>query len=153
MQYFVGRVCSVVTASMNRSFDERVSREHFVVRIGEVTTDGIWGVHPYNDELVSFFRMDHVISIHVETELDPENPEHAAMIREFEQESGKKVMSDLKTPPKVETNPLAVIEKPPASEEPDAGDATFVDIDRLERLAEISKQTFDAHAKHPLNRL
>ena len=33
LQYFINKVCSIVTTSMNRSFDEKLSREHFVIRI------------------------------------------------------------------------------------------------------------------------
>ena len=56
MQYFVGKVCSIVTSSMNRAFDEQVNREHFVIMVEELTADGIWGTHPYNDELVALAK-------------------------------------------------------------------------------------------------
>lgn len=156
MQYFVDKVCSIVTSSMNRSFDERISREHFVIRVAEINEDGVWGYHPENIDMVSFFAMPHIISIHQEIELDPENPEHAQMIKEYEAKTGKKLESDL---PKAKTQEkpkqmdlLPVIEKTP--EPTGSGDATFVDIKSLEKLAEISKKTFDAQdliGKHPLS--
>lgn len=151
MQYFVGKVCSIVATAMNRSFDETLSRRHFVVRVQEVTTDGIWGTNPYDKDMVSFFAMPHIISVHQEVELDPTNPEHAALIAEYEKRTGKKIKSDLGAPiQKMEPKKdLPVIEKTPAMEAEEAsttGDATFIDIESLERLAEQTKRTFEAYS-------
>ncbi|MCH7605424.1 hypothetical protein IID24_05560 [Patescibacteria group bacterium] len=155
MQYFVGKVCSIVTSSMNRTFDEQVNREHFVIMVEELTADGIWGTHPYNDELVSFFCMNHIISIHEEFELDPNNPEHAEMIKEYEEKSGKKLEGDIRKPKTTQEvlkevrkeNGLNIIESngtPLPDPEPDDGGITFVDISSLEKLAAHTKKTFDA---------
>ena len=80
LQYFVDKVCTIMTTSINRSFDENLSREHFVIRIESICSDGIWGIHPYNTSLISFFKLDQVISIHEEVELDPENAQHSEEI-------------------------------------------------------------------------
>lgn len=148
LQYFVGKVCSIISTSMNRSFNEQISREHFVIRVQTINSDGIWGVHPFNDDLVSFFSLPHIISIHQEVELDPSNPEHQQMIREFEEKTGKKLESDLtrsvpKPTPKDELLPIIDQKESPVVDET-TGDATFVDIFNLEVLAEQSKRTFDA---------
>jgi len=135
MQHFTGKVCSIISASMNRSFDEQISREHFVVYVQEITVDGVWGTHPYNEDLMSFFAMEHIISIHQEIELNPENPEHAKMLKEYEDRTGAKATPDIKGTPK---------ETPPDSQEEPDGGVTFVDIDSLEELAENTKRTFDA---------
>lgn len=149
LQYFVGKVCSIVTTSMNRSFDEKISREHFVVLVQEIDDGGLWGTHPYNSDLVSFFNLDHVISIHQEEVIDPNNPEHAEMIREFEQKTGKKVEGDLKNSPKLQPEKKDLLniiqEKPPVPSKPDTGDATFVDIESLERLAEDTRRAFSQY--------
>ena len=42
LQYFINKVCSIVTTSMNRSFDEKLSREHFVIRIKTINIDYIY---------------------------------------------------------------------------------------------------------------
>ena len=160
LQYFIGKVCSIVTTSMNRSFDERISREHFVVLIQEIDSDGIWGTHPYNPDLVSYFNVEHVISIHQEEVIDPSNPEHIEMIKEFEQKTGKKVQGDLKNSPKIEVAPkvekkdlLTILkEKPPVPSSPSTGDATFVDIESLERLAEDTRRAFDQYDSFDLRR-
>jgi hypothetical protein len=139
LQYFINKVCSIVATSMNRSFDEKLSREHFVIRIKTINIDGIWGTHPYNHNLVSFFCLSHIISIHEEVELSLDNPEHVEMINEFKEKTGKEIKSD------IEYNPLNVLpEKPKEVESFEEGDSTFVDIASLERLAEQSRKTFDA---------
>ena len=152
MQYFVDKVCSIVATSMNRSFEESVSREHFVVRIREINMDGIWGTYPYNDEMLSFFAMQHIISIHQEVELNPDNPEHAQMIQEYEKKTGKKVKSDLPQFEKPVEKPsqstlLPVLKETPEPEEVSdtGGNATFVDITKLEKLAEFTRKTMAAH--------
>jgi hypothetical protein len=139
LQKFVGRVCSVVSVAMNRSFDESIAREHFVIRVQEISPDGIWGSHPYNPDLVSFFALPHVISIHEELELNPDNPEHQRMIQEYEERTGKKIQSDLRGAPKQEEL------KSEPSQETQEGQAIFVDIEGLEKLAAQTKRTFDAY--------
>jgi len=149
MQYFVGKVCSIVTTSMNRSFDEQISREHFVVRIRELNIDGLWGTHPYNESLVSFFNLNHIISIHQEIELDPNNAEHIKMIQEYEKKTGTKVQPDIGRleEPNKKVEVLPILEKSPALdvENTSTGDAIFIDIANLEKLAESTKRTFDAY--------
>lgn len=132
---------------MNRPFSEEIARDHFVVKIELINQDGIWGTHPYSKELVSFFRMEHIISIHREIEIDPANPKHATMLADIEQKTGQKVEGDLRRieKPTENTGPmLPVLEEAPAPMEVEqSGDASFVDIGVLERLAEFSKRTFD----------
>lgn len=152
MQHFVGRVCSIVSTAMNRSFNESISREHFVIRVKEITLDGIWGTHPYNEEMLSFFTMQHIISIHEEVELNPNNPEHAEMISEYEQKSGNKVKPDvgkLPTVPKAEVKSiLPVLSESPALafDDTSAGDSTFIDIESIENLAAITKRSLNAYS-------
>lgn len=149
LQYFVGKVCSIVTTSMNRSFDERISREHFVVVVQTIDIDGIWGSHPYNPDLVSYFSLEHVISIHQEEVIDPSKPEHAEMIKEYEQKTGKSIKGDLKNSPPVAPKPKELLpvlkETSPVSDNSNTGDAIFVDIESLERLAEDSRRAFSQY--------
>jgi len=149
LQHFVGKVCSIVTASMNRAFDEKISREHFVVIVEEITQDGIWGTHPYNRDLVSFFVLNQVISIHQEEVLDPTNTEHAKMIEEFEKKTGKKIKGDFAREAKKEPSKdlLPVLKEKPQA--PPVGDASFIDIDSLDRLAEETRKAFDVKSGKP----
>lgn len=79
--------------------------------------------------------MNHVISIHEEIELNPDNPEHAKLIKDFEERTGQKASPDIQGEPK---------EKPSGSEEPEGG-MTFVDIDNLEQLAESTRRNYEAY--------
>lgn len=142
MQYFVGKVCTIITSQINRHFDEKIMRDHYAVRVGEVTLDGIWGVHPEHD-IMSFFPMQHIVSIHEELELNMSNPEHKKLVEEYEKKSGKK--------PDIQYNDekkslLPVIEKktPPPVEDEGDDKVTFVDIEALTNLAKHTKKSFDA---------
>jgi hypothetical protein len=141
LQYFLGKVCTVMTSATGRSLNEKQAREHFVVRVQEINQDGIWGSHPRSD-VISFFSQDHIVSIHEEFELDPNNPEHKAMIEEFEKQTGKPIQSDIG--PIVEKTP------PPPKE----GAAAFIDVKKLKGLAEETKQANQIASMYPpLNRL
>ena len=155
LQYYVGKVCSIVTTSMNRAFDEQISREHFVIIVQTINSDGIWGVHPYNQELVSFFTLQHIISIHQEIELNDKNSEHSAMIKEYEERTGKKIQGDLKiqsntseSTKKRELLPILDEKQVTEPEELNPDDVTFVNIKNLEQLATTSKNIFDLEDKN-----
>jgi len=134
MQYFVGKVCSILTTPVNRQFDELRAREHFVVRIREITSDGIWGTHP-SSQMVSFFHDAHIIGVAEEIELDPNNPEHALMLQEYEKQTGKKLKSDI--------IPMAQL---PTQEKtaPELDQVPFVDISNLEKIAAQTKSQYDS---------
>ena len=155
LQYYVGKVCSIVTTSMNRAFDEQISREHFVIIVQTINSDGRWGVHPYNQELVSFFTLQHIISIHQEIELNDKNSEHSAMIKEYEERTGKKIQGDLKiqsntseSTKKRELLPILDEKQVTEPEELNPDDVTFVNIKNLEQLATTSKNIFDLEDKN-----
>jgi hypothetical protein len=130
---FEGKVCSIFTTPINRSFDEVRSREHFVVRIQEIGNDGIWGTHPYNNT-ISFFGMDGVLFLCEEVELDPNNPEHKAMIEEFEKKSGKKIVSDVSPHLAVKTDFV-----PPENHQPNE-----ISLDAFKAVAERAKKTYSS---------
>ncbi len=133
MQYFVGKVCTIFTPPINREFDELRSREHFVVKIEEINSDGIWGTHPYRGT-VSFFPISYLTLIQEEQLIDPNNPEHQQMIKEYEKKSGKKVMSD------VSPNLVPKL-KETTSVKPEV-EASFVDVAQLTALAKETKRSY-----------
>mgnify|MGYP007123468393 FL=1 len=157
MQYFVGKVCTIITTQINRQFDERIARDHYAIRVGEVTLDGIWGVHPEND-IVSFFPMAHIVSIHEEMELNMSDPEHRKVVEEYEKKYGKKpdIQFD-ETQKQKELLPVIQPKKEPpvpTYEEPDTDGedkVTFVDIQAISQLAKHTKRTFDAQKAHSLS--
>ncbi len=141
---FVSKVCSIVCVAMNRAFTEEISREHFVIRVSAITADGIWGTHPLNEALASFFFIDQVISIHEEIELDPEKPEHAKAIADFENKTGQKLEGDIKGQPKKTVDlSLPVLAESPVETNASTGDSIFVDIKTIEGMVERTKRTYD----------
>lgn len=93
-QTFEGRVCTIFTSSLNKTLSDRAWREHFVCRVLEINQDGLFGQHPYTGQH-QFYWHEGILSIQEETELDPANPEHAKMIREYENDTGIKLTSDV----------------------------------------------------------
>ncbi len=142
LNYFMGKVCSILTSPVNRQFDELRAREHFVIRVREITSDGIWGTHP-SSQMVSFFPAAHIIGIAEEIELDPNNPEHAQMMQEYEQHTGQKVQSDIQ-PTSVQKEAAPEPEpEPDPDPDPDPDQVPFVDITNLEKLAAQTKSQYD----------
>jgi hypothetical protein len=149
MQYFVGKICTIFTQPVNRNFNEQMAREHFVIRIGEISQDSVWGIR-LDEKAAVWFRTDQIIGIQEEMELDPNNPEHKKMIEEFEKRSGKKMKSDISSfgvPPEPEKKksvelPIMGQEKSPPPKQED-GDTTFVDISAIEKLAKQTKQSYN----------
>lgn len=151
LQYFVEKVCSVFTGPINRSFDEVRSREHFVVRVKEIDVDGLWGTHPYNNT-ISFFPLSEIKLITEEIVLDPTNPEHAKMLQQYQEKTGKPIMSDvsphmapvLKPPPAQLVNITGL--KPTENKTkaaPEKMEPAFVDVKSLSSLAKQAKRSFD----------
>jgi hypothetical protein len=136
LQHFVGKICSIILPSINRQFTEEQAQKHFVIRVQEISEDGIWGTDPFNSDIVSFFAMAHIVSILQEVELDPDNPEHAQMLKEFEEKTGKPFEPDL--------GPNKKAPQPMCAEEPADDSNMFVDIKDLSRLAAQTKAAFDA---------
>lgn len=157
---FEGKVCTIFTRPVNRTFQERIWREHFAVKITEITHDSVWTLHPYT-QTESWFNMDDVVLIQEEVELDPNNPQHIEMIKEYEKETGKKLFSDVsphlapKLPEVIHpvakehiplttsiptTVPLSLPILGEMEEAQGEGDSAFVDIDWLERLAKKTKE-------------
>lgn len=134
---FVGKVCSIFTKQLNRSFTDRQWREHFAVRITEINSDCIWAIHPYI-KTVSCFNLSDVIMIQEEIELDPNNPEHIAMIQEYEKQIEKPVVSDVSPhlAPK-----LNIINDVKEEFVDDGKNSTFIDINSLNELANITKRS------------
>jgi hypothetical protein len=147
---FENKVCTIFTTPVCKTFTERVWREHYAVRITEISNDGIWAEHPYA-KTKSFFVFDQVVFIQEEVELDPKNPLHAKMIKEYESQTGEKIFSDVSPhlAPDIdygqvelddiaEPNVLPVMQKQMV-EEPSVKESVFVDINSLDELAKFTK--------------
>lgn len=144
MQYFIGKVCSVFTSPLCRNFDEARAREHFVVRVQEIDTDGLWGTHPYNGT-ISYFPQESIRLITEEVVLDPNNPEHARMIKEYQEKTGKAVISDVSPhmAPVVELETKKA-ELPEPIDEEESQEPAFVDVKNIALMARQARRSFEA---------
>lgn len=138
---FENKVCTIFTKQVCKSFVDHVWREHYAVRVTEISSDGIWAEHPYNGT-VSFFNLEHVIFIQEEIELDPSNPIHSEMIKEYEKQTGKKIISDVSPhlAPKIEDDVEETKVEEKNTESDINPDSVFVDIESLTKLAESTKK-------------
>jgi len=150
---YVGKACTIFTTPVNRHFNEQQAREHFVIEIEEINLDGVWGFHPFYGNS-SFYPWSHIVGIYEEIVLDPNNPDHLKLIEEFQKKTGKEVLSDVSphlTPPMSNTVSIQSVETPssdPILEEPDDGKITFVDIQKLARLAKKTKKDYEMKKQH-----
>lgn len=85
LQYFVGKVCTIfISGQLQRQFSERQFTEYFVGYIDWLSEDGIMTTHPLTN-CQNFYSLANVVAISEEQQLDPDNPEEAAIIEEIRQ--------------------------------------------------------------------
>jgi hypothetical protein len=135
---FENKVCTVFTQPVCMQMEGKAWVEHHVVRIDEITSDGVWAEHPYQ-LTKSFFTMDHIVFIQEEQELDPTNPVHAKMMKEYEKTTGEKLQSDVSPylAPEIPEEVEAELEGIEPEEEKEG---VFIDIDALDALAKEAKR-------------
>jgi hypothetical protein len=149
LQYFAGKVCSIFTGPINRTFDETHSREHFVVKVQEIDIDGLWGTHPYNGT-VSFFPLNDIKLITEEIVLDPDNPVHAKMLQQYQEKTGETIISDVSPhlapiipPPPPPSQLVTINGLKPSTQPVQEMEPAFVDIKHLSALAKSTKKSLD----------
>lgn len=148
LKFYIGKTVTIMTAPTNRrTFTEQQSREYYTTIVQEIGKDGVWGVHPQFGN-VAFYAMSAIQSIHEEVALDPNNPEHAKLLQEYYDETGKVPVSDV-SPHKTPELPIIQREKPAAEPTPAAGEeeVPFVDINNLAQLARQTKKNYDNYEK------
>ena len=106
-EYFVGKVCTIFAGPINRNFDERQMVDYFVGIVQSIDEKGIWTTHPIT-KCRNYFLWTGIIGISEEQMLDPDNPEHAKLIKEHK----------------------AKKELPPEPEQ----ESPYVDIDAIQKL-------------------
>ena len=111
LNYFIGKVCTIFTTPINRTFQERQSIDYFVGRIEAIDEFGIMTSHAITG-CKNYFFLKHIIGVSEEQVLNPEKPEDAKLLEEFQ------AMKKLQT-----------------SEE----SSPFVDLDQLKALSKLSK--------------
>jgi hypothetical protein len=71
LEFFVGKVCSILVVPINRKFDEETNLEYFLGIIQRIEELGIWYSHISNGKM-NFVFMNHIVSIAEETFLPKE---------------------------------------------------------------------------------
>lgn len=65
LQAFLGKVCTIFTNPINRTFSETTLQEHFVVQVVGVTQDGILAKN-IKENIMAFFNWTNIILIQEE---------------------------------------------------------------------------------------
>ncbi len=87
-QYFINKICTIITKPINRDFTEKVLQEYFVVKILSISDKFIIAQHA-KENLLSYFNMDNVIAIQEEIVLSASNPKDQIKIKELEEKKQK----------------------------------------------------------------
>jgi hypothetical protein len=95
---FEGKVCTILTVPTNRNFKEEAVAmgnpslypinllDHFVGRIVQIDSAGVLLEHPIIGTK-SYFRLNHIIGIIEEQELDRNDPENIKIIEQIKQKN------------------------------------------------------------------
>lgn len=128
LKYFEGKVCTIFLGPINRSLDEKQLINYFVGLIETVDEDCIWALHPVIKTRSCYF-IKNIYSITEEQVLDPNNPEDAKVIQDFEEQKAK----TYNAPP-----------QPAVQEdvcEAEHNNSPFVDVASITQLAQRAKQS------------
>ncbi len=122
LQYFVGKVCTVITPNINWKFDERQSADYFSGIVEKITPMGILTIHPVT-QAKNFYLLSHVTSIHEEQYITKDDPHYDAVVKQYEEDKKPKQQQPVMKTPVV-----------PQDSSP------FVDVEALEELARRHKK-------------
>lgn len=141
LKYYIGKTVTIICCPINRNFTEIQARAHFVTIVQEISSDGIWGLDPY-EQSVGFYTWQYIIMIKEETTFDPNNPEHLELLRKYEESTGKK--ADI-NPHLIPELPVIKKETPLKQElrEVEKDSVPFVDITSLSKLVRQTKRSHD----------
>ncbi len=82
LRYFLGKVCTVFTSEINFHFKFEQMSDYFTGKIDEMDETGIVLVHPITG-CKTFIATAYIVGIAEEQVLDPDNPQHAKLIKEM----------------------------------------------------------------------
>jgi hypothetical protein len=95
LKYYEGKICTILTVPINRNFKEESDAlnkpelypknvlDYFTGRVVHFDNVSITIQHPIL-ETKAYFKLDKVVAIVEEQELNPNNPEHAEIIKQYE---------------------------------------------------------------------
>ena len=138
LQYFVGKICTIFTAPINREFNERQNVDYFVGRVDGFDDKGILMSHVVSN-CKNFYFFQNVISIAEEQLVDSDDP----ILKEYE--SIKEQKKDQVTQPQPQPQPQPQQLEPQHAQyhEEEVNDSPFVDIAAISDLAKKAKESYE----------
>ena len=117
LQYFVGKLCTVFTAPMNRNFQAESPNtypeavyKYFMGVVESIDQTGLLLTQATNG-LKTYFFINNIVAIAEEEVLDPNNPEHAEIIEKFTPRSEPQPTVQIPDGPFVDPDALAALSK------------------------------------------
>lgn len=83
LQYFVGKICTILTVGINKDFNLEQFGNFFTCRIEAIDADGVVCVHPITN-CKSFFFLDKIVSISEEQEITEDHPAYKEIKQEVQ---------------------------------------------------------------------
>lgn len=118
--YFIGKVVTVITPTINWNFDEKQTMDYFVGRVDHVSENGIWVTHP-TTLCKNFYFMNQITGIVEEQVVYKDDPQYNEIVEEYKKSQNKKK------------------EEKEAMQQSMQQQKPFVDIETLNRLAKENK--------------
>jgi len=131
LQYFVGKICTIFTAPINREFNERQNVDYFVGRVDGFDDKGILMSHVISN-CKNYYFFNNVISIAEEQMVDSDDP----VVKDYE--SIKEQKKNQNPPSKKQPQPQP---QPTQYHEEEVNDSPFVDIAAISDLAKKAKES------------
>lgn len=147
-EYFVGRPVTIVTLASNLKYSPDSHANYAVGILESVDEWTCTTSHPVTGTK-SIYRLEHVVAIHEEQQVNPEDPDDLKLLQEIEErrEKFKKANPNLFEKAKVvaEDSPMEMPSSPFPSPMPPPPSVTieeqpFVNVDHLQQLARMTKQ-------------
>jgi hypothetical protein len=115
LEYFLNKICTIFTIPTNRDFKTENPTtfpqpifHYFVGKILEIDNKGIlvqqWNNN--NKKLLSYFFIDHIVSISEEEILNPNDPQDAEVISNYKKANEQIHKKEVKNEPNMEKNDI-----------------------------------------------
>lgn len=144
--YFVGKPVTVVTVGSSLRFSPENHLNYFIGILRSVDEWTCTLLHPVTGGR-SIFRLEHVVAMHEEQQMNPEDPEDLKYLQnqDVKREEFKKNNPNLFARPTAPPTSAREPQTPPPMSSPmpsvkiKSQDTQFVDLDQLQDLAKLSR--------------
>jgi len=83
LQYFIGKLCTIMAPPMGLHLDNRTYPEWFTVTVDQITSDAVWGTDPQRGTKAVYFFP--ILGIVEEQVLDSNHPDYEKIKSEISQ--------------------------------------------------------------------